>query len=43
MSKLQDFCLQITDGEHRSCEEDTNGSYYMLNNQNITEAGIMIK
>lgn len=43
MSKLQDFCLQITDGEHRSCEEDTKGSYYMLNNQNITEAGIMIK
>lgn len=43
MSKLQDFCLQITDGEHRSCEEDINGRYYMLNNQNITEAGIMIK
>lgn len=43
MSKLQDFCLQITDGEHRSCEEDVNGRHYMLNNQNITEAGIMIK
>lgn len=43
MSKLQDFCLNITDGEHRSCAEYKDGPYYMLNNQNISEEGILIR
>lgn len=43
MGKLQDFCLNITDGEHRACAAYKDGPYYMLNNQNISEEGIIIR
>lgn len=42
MSKLKNLCLSITDGEHGTVPEDTNGAYYFLNNNNITENGIVI-
>lgn len=42
MSKLKDYCLNITDGEHGSISEDINGTYYLLNNNNITDRGIVI-
>ena len=43
MGKLQDFCLNITDGEHRSCASYKDGTHYMLNNNNISEDGISIR
>lgn len=42
MSKLKDYCLNITDGEHGTISEDINGTYYLLNNNNITDRGIVI-
>ena len=42
MSKLSEFCIKITDGEHGSVKDDENGSYYFLNNNNITDQGIII-
>ena len=42
MSKLKDYCLNITDGEHGTISEDKEGDYYLLNNNNITETGIII-
>lgn len=42
MSKLKDYCLNITDGEHGTIPEDKEGNYYLLNNNNITETGIII-
>lgn len=42
MSKLKDYCLNITDGEHGTIPEDKSGDYYLLNNNNITETGIII-
>ena len=42
MSKLKNYCLNITDGEHGSIIDDPDGEYYFLNNNNITEDGIVI-
>ena len=42
MSKLSEFCIKITDGEHGSVKDDENGSYFFLNNNNITDQGIII-
>lgn len=43
MSKLKEYCINITDGEHGSVKEDISGEYYFLNNNNITSNGIIIK
>ncbi|SEL50387.1 type I restriction enzyme, S subunit [Ruminococcus sp. YRD2003] len=43
MSKLKEYCINITDGEHGSVKEDLSGEYYFLNNNNITSNGIIIK
>lgn len=40
--KLGELTLNITDGEHGSVKQEKNGSYYLLNNNNITEEGIVI-
>lgn len=43
MSKLKEYCINITDGEHGSVKEDLSEEYYFLNNNNITSNGIIIK
>ena len=35
MAKLEDYCLNITDGEHGSVVDDNNGEYYLLSNKKI--------
>lgn len=42
MSKLKEFCLNITDGEHGSVTDVPDSEYYFLNNNNITDSGISI-
>ena len=42
MSKLKDFCLNITDGEHGTVIDDINGAYYLLSNKNIINGHIVI-
>lgn len=43
MSKLQDYCLAITDGEHGSVSDDPQGQFYFLNNNNITSEGVVVR
>ena len=40
--KLSDLCVSITDGEHGSVKDDSRSTYFLLNNNNITESGIII-
>ena len=40
--KLADLCVSITDGEHGSVKDDSGSTYFLLNNNNITESGIVI-
>ena len=40
--KLGDYCLNITDGEHGTVVDDTNGDYYLLSNKNIIDNKIVI-
>ena len=40
--KLKNVCIRITDGEHGSISNEPNGEFYLLNNNNITEDGIVI-
>lgn len=42
MSKLKDYCINITDGEHGSIKDNPTGEFYFLNNNNITQTGIEI-
>ena len=42
MSKLKEYCIKITDGEHGSIKDDPDGAYFFLNNNNITDDGIVI-
>lgn len=42
MTKLKEFCLNITDGEHGSVTNDANGTYYLLSNKNIINGKIII-
>lgn len=35
MSKLIDFCINITDGEHNTVLKDKNTGYYLLANENL--------
>ena len=42
MNKLKDYCLSITDGEHGSVPDVIDSEYYFLNNNNITDDGIVI-
>lgn len=42
MSKLKEYCFNITDGEHGSVKADLSGDFYFLNNNNITSNGIII-
>ena len=42
MSKLIDYCLNITDGEHGTVIDDPNGDYYLLSNKNIIDGKIVI-
>ena len=42
MSKLIDFCLKITDGEHGSVLDDNNGEYFLLSNKNIINGHVNI-
>ena len=37
---LLDYCLNITDGEHCSVENDFNGDYFLLANENIVNGEI---
>ena len=41
--KLGSLCLQITDGEHGTVKDNPEGTFYYLNNNNITESGIEIR
>ena len=38
-SKLKEITLHITDGEHATVEDTSNGSYYLLSNKNIQDFG----
>lgn len=40
--RLGDVCLSITDGEHGSPKNDPQGSYWFLNNNNLTDSGVVI-
>lgn len=40
--KLGDVCLSITDGEHGSPKNDPQGSCWFLNNNNLTDSGVVI-
>ncbi len=42
MDKLENYCLNITDGEHGSVIDDINGKYYLLSNKNMINGGIVI-
>ena len=42
MAKLEDYCLNITDGEHGSVVDDNNGEYYLLSNKNMIDGEIVI-
>ena len=42
MNKLKEYCLNITDGEHGSIPDVADSEYYFLNNNNITDNGIVI-
>lgn len=42
MNKLKDYCINITDGEHGSVQDDENGTYYLLSNKNIIDSKIVI-
>lgn len=41
MSKLKNYCLNITDGEHGSVKDDSLGNYYLLSNKNIINGEII--
>ena len=41
-SKLKEITLHITDGEHATVEDTSNGSYYLLSNKNIVDGNIVI-
>ena len=42
MPKLQEYCLNITDGEHGSVIDDNSGNYYLLSNKNMVNGEIVI-
>ena len=42
MDKLENYCLNITDGEHGSVTDDNNGKYYLLSNKNMINGEIVI-
>ena len=42
MDKLENYCLNITDGEHGSVTDDNNGKYYLLSNKNMINGEIII-
>ena len=42
MAKLEEYCLNITDGEHGSVIDDNNGKYYLLSNKNMIDGEIVI-
>ena len=42
MSKLNDYCTKITDGEHGTVKDDPNGNYFLLSNKNIVNNEIQI-
>ncbi|WP_049945270.1 restriction endonuclease subunit S [Butyrivibrio sp. AC2005] len=42
MSRLIDYCLNITDGEHGTVTDDPCGEYYLLSNKNIIDGKIVI-
>lgn len=42
MSKLIDYCLNITDGEHGSVVDDPNGDCFLLSNKNVVHDSIVI-
>ena len=42
MSKLKEYCLRITDGEHGTVIDDPLGECYLLSNKNIIDGEIII-
>ena len=42
MSKLNELCINITDGEHGTVIDDNNGRFYLLSNKNIVNNEIVI-
>lgn len=40
--KLGECCLSVTDGEHGSPKSTSNGEYRFLNNNNLTDSGVVI-
>ena len=42
MTKLEEYCLNITDGEHGSVIDDNNGKYYLLSNKNMLDGEVVI-
>lgn len=42
MSKLDNYCLNITDGEHGTVLDDNNGEFFLLSNKNIIDGKIII-
>ena len=39
---LNNLCLNITDGEHGTIQNDNNGRYFLLSNKNIINGQIII-
>lgn len=42
MDKLENYCLNITDGEHGTVIDDNNGKYYLLSNKNMINGEVVI-
>lgn len=42
MKKLEEYCLQIKDGEHGSVEDVKTNGYYLLSNKNLVDGSISI-
>ena len=38
--KLEDICLQITDGKHGDCENEENSGYYFVSVKDIDDGAI---
>ena len=41
MSKLIDFCINITDGEHNTVLKDKDTGYYLLANENLINGEVV--